>query len=135
MSDARFVGLVAVGGAVGTLMRHGAGQAMLVATGTFPATTLMINVVGAFTLGLLLGALARHRPDDTTWRPLVGVGVLGAFTTFSTFSVETVQLVRADRVAGAAFYVVASIVAGVLAARVGERLAGATPALIPEDEA
>ena len=127
--------LIAIGGATGTLLRYAVSRAAPVGAGTFPTTTLIINVMGALALGLLLGALTRHRPADTLWRPLVGVGVLGGYTTFSTFAVEAVQLARADHELTAAVYVTTSIVVGVLAARLGERIAGTPPAMVQEDEA
>lgn len=133
-TDGRTVGLIAIGGAIGTLLRYALSRNVPVEISTFPTTTLLINVVGALILGLLLGALGRHRPTDTTLRPLIGIGVLGGFTTFSTFALETVQLARGDRLLIAAVYVGVSVGVGLLAARLGERLVGATPALIREDE-
>ncbi len=58
-----------------------------------PTATLIINVIGSFLLGLLTGWGADHRAI----REVLGVGLLGGFTTFSTASVELVRLVRADR--------------------------------------
>lgn len=133
-ADARTVMLVALGGALGTLARYELSLVAPVRPGTFPATTLVINVVGALLLGVLLGAVLRSAPDDHVMRPLLGVGFLGGFTTFSTFTVETIQLVRHEQAALAAIYVIASIAIGLAAARAGERLVHATPRLIPEDE-
>lgn len=124
MTGARTVGLVALGGALGTLARYGASELVPVAPGTFPTTTLLVNVAGSLMLGLLLGALERTRPRDITLRPLLGVGFLGGFTTFSTLSVETVQLVRAHDAGLALLYVGASLVLGLTAAVLGARLAG-----------
>ncbi len=124
MTDARTVGLVALGGALGTLARHGASELAPVAPGTFPTTTLLVNVAGSLLLGLLLGALERSRPRDVTLRPLLGVGFLGGFTTFSTFSVETVQLVRTHDAGLALAYVGSSLVLGLIAAVLGARLVG-----------
>ncbi len=133
-ADARTVVLVAVGGAFGTLARYELSLAVPVRPGAFPATTLLINVVGALLLGVLLGAVGRNAPNDRIMRPLLGVGFLGGFTTFSTFAIETVQLVRREDPGLAAVYVIASITVGLAAARAGERLVRATPRLIPEDE-
>ncbi len=133
-TDLRTVVMVGVGGAVGTVTRYSLGRLAPVASGTFPTTTFAINVTGAFILGLLLGLLARSRRSDRVWRPLLGVGFLGGYTTFSTFAVETTQLVRTHHAVVALSYVTASIVAGLLAARLGERAAGIAPALIEEDE-
>lgn len=110
---------VAVGGAIGTAARYALGRLVPVAPRTFPTTTFTINVVGAFVLGALVGYLARHRPDDVRLRSLIGVGMLGGFTTFSTFAVETVQLVRAHCAGLAIAYVIASVLVGTLAARLG----------------
>jgi CrcB protein len=97
------------------------GRIVPVAPRTFPTTTLTINLVGAFLLGMLVAALARHRPDDVRLRALLGIGVLGGFTTFSTFAVETTQLVRAHCGGIATGYVIASVAGGLVAARLGAR--------------
>lgn len=133
-ADARTVLLVAVGGAFGTLARYELSLAVPVRPGAFPATTLVINVVGALLLGVLLGAVGRNAPNDRIMRPMLGVGFLGGFTTFSTFAVETVQLVRREHPTLAVIYVIASIAFGLAAARTGERLVHAAPTLVPEDE-
>ncbi len=133
-TDLRTVALVGVGGAAGTLARYGLGRLAPVAAGTFPTTTFTINVTGAFVLGLLLGVLARTHPSDRVWRPLLGVGFLGGYTTFSTFALETTQLVRRHHAAVAGVYVVASVLVGIVAARIGELAAGASPTMVTEDE-
>ncbi len=134
MIAARTVGLVALGGAIGTLLRDGLGRVAPAGPGTFPTMILAINLVGSYCLGLLLGALTRHRPHDETWRPFLGVGVLGGFTTFSSFAVATVQLLRADRISLAMAYIAASVVGGFIAAFAGERCARISPWLVVEDE-
>jgi CrcB protein len=133
-TDLRTVALVGIGGAAGTLTRYGLDRLTPVAAGTFPTTTFTINVSGAFVLGLLLGVLARSRPSDRVWRPLLGVGFLGGYTTFSTFALETTQLLRAHDGAIAVAYVVASVGVGLLAARLGELATGVAPTLIDEAE-
>ena len=112
--------LIAVAGAAGALARWGIGSA--VGTRSFPWATLGINLAGSFALGVVVKlALDRGWPD-TTALPL-GVGFLGAFTTFSTFSVETHSMLRDDRLAAAAAYVVVSVLGGILAAAAGYAVA------------
>ncbi len=59
-----------------------------------PFGTLAVNVVGSFALATLYGILERNDLADSPYRALIGVGLLGAFTTFSTFSVETLTLLE-----------------------------------------
>jgi CrcB protein len=121
---ARELALVAAGGMVGTLARYGIGEAAPVEAGRFPLTTFAINVAGAFALGVVLEWLTRHRDLEHWARFVVGVGVLGAFTTFSTFMVELVELVRDGHAATAVAYAVASLVAGAVAVVAGLLAAG-----------
>ena len=75
--------LVAVGGAVGALLRWAVGR---LADGGFPWPTLAVNVAGS----LLLGAVAHGGPE---WAlTLLGAGVAGALTTYSAFALETARL-------------------------------------------
>ncbi len=100
--------LVAVGGAVGAVLRHFVGQT--VESESFPLGTLTVNVVGSFVLAVItfLGA-----GEDV--RLLVGTGACGSFTTFSSFSFDTVRLWETDTPAKAVVYAVANL-AGALAA-------------------
>lgn len=114
------VALIAVAGAAGALSRYGIGT--WVGTRTFPWSTLGINILGSFALGLVLRmGVLRDWPDTTTLP--IGVGFLGAFTTFSTFSYEVQDLLRTDRAGAAATYVGLSLLGGVLAAAAGYAVA------------
>ena len=106
---------VATGGVLGSWARWGVASAFPVKAGTFPVTTLAINVVGAALLGVVLVALLDRPPPRTGWHALLGTGVLGAFTTFSTFMVEAVELVRTGHALVALSYLVASLVLGMAA--------------------
>jgi CrcB protein len=111
----RALALVAIGGALGALARYGLLRAFPVGAGTFPTTTFVINVVGAFVLTVLLEWLARRGTPDHWLRLLIGIGVLGAFTTMSTFATELALLWRDHERTTAIEYALASVVAGVLA--------------------
>ena len=118
------LGLVAAGGAVGTLGRYGLSRAFPVGAGTFPTATFVINVSGAFLLTVLLEWLVRRNTLERWLRLLVGVGVLGAFTTFSTFATELALLWRDHERTTAIEYAVSSVVAGVLAVLLGLAVTG-----------
>ncbi|MGW4633865.1 fluoride efflux transporter FluC [Nocardia sp. NPDC004415] len=116
------IAAVALGGLVGTPIRYQLGVWFPHTAGTWPMTTFVINVTGAFALGLLLEALTRLGPDTGIRQRLrlcLGTGVLGSFTTYSTLAVETTLLVRDDRPTIALGYGLASVVAGILATIVG----------------
>jgi CrcB protein len=79
----------------------------------FPWATLAVNAVGSVLMGVLAGWLARHGPGGDELRLLLGVGVLGGFTTFSAFSLELVMLMQRGQLLYAALYLLLSIGLGV----------------------
>ena len=108
---------VALGGALGTVLRHQMGRGMTHAFGpqamtTFPWATLAVNVIGSVAMGVLAGWLARHGEDGERWRLLVGVGLLGGFTTFSAFSLELMLLIERGQALTALTYAMISVLAG-----------------------
>ena len=108
--------LVALGGALGAVLRFYISESMPDAD--FPWATLSVNLVGS----LLLGAVTAATLSNALSEPqalLLGVGLLGAFTTMSTFSVETITLMEAGQWRLAGTYVVVSAVIGPLLAWVG----------------
>lgn len=107
--------LVMAGGAVGTAARYLVGRGAVAAFGpVFPFGTLAVNLIGGFAMGVLMGMLARVGGNENT-RLLLGVGVLGGFTTFSSFSLEVVTMVERDAWMTALCYVLASVLGAVLA--------------------
>ncbi|HZF67304.1 MAG TPA: fluoride efflux transporter CrcB [Gemmatirosa sp.] len=111
----RNVLFVALGGAAGALARYLVGIALAGPSLQFPWSTLTVNVVGAFALGVLVGAT----PPTAVSRLALGVGACGGFTTFSTYALEAVTLAQRGLPGRAGAYVVGSVVAGVLAAVAG----------------
>ncbi len=121
----RYIGLVFFGGALGTTARYLISSVIPPWLG-LPVGTFLINVVGAFILGVLLEALALRGPDEGIRRNLrlfVGTGILGGFTTYSAFAVDTDGLLTSNDLAGSLVYAVATIVIGALASLAGIALA------------
>ena len=107
--------LVMLGGAVGAGLRHLVGRAALALAGpAWPWGTLTVNLAGGLLMGLLAGTLARTGGGENL-RLLLGVGVLGGFTTFSAFSLEVATMIERGALLPAAFYAALSVVGAVLA--------------------
>jgi CrcB protein len=120
------IGMIVVGGAIGTLARAGMAEAVPPRAGHWPWATFVVNLAGAFILGWLLTRLSERTAPSRHWRFLAGTGFCGALTTFSTFQIETFNFVRDGDVVLAVGYPLVSIgagmaiaVAGVLIARWG----------------
>ncbi len=109
--------LVAAGGAAGAVARYLIGlQTLRMFGAAWPYGTLAVNVLGGFLMGALAGLLAiRGGPDQEKLRLLLGVGVLGGFTTFSAYSLEVVAMIERRAWLQAATYSLGSIVLSVAA--------------------
>jgi CrcB protein len=112
---------VALGGAAGAVARYGLGvQAGRWLGGGWPWGTFIANVSGGLLMGALAGWLAhRGGPDQERWRLLLGVGVLGGFTTFSAYSLETALMIERREWGGALAYAGFSAVLAVAAVFAG----------------
>jgi CrcB protein len=107
--------LVAIGGAIGSVLRYGAGVFVgSVWRDPFPLGTMLINIVGSIVMGLFVGAMARLLPGwQAEARLFFAVGVLGGFTTFSSFSLEAGLMIERRQLEIAAFYIVTSLLAAI----------------------
>ena len=113
---------VAIGGATGALLRYNLGRWMTAllgapAMGVFPWATLAANALGSLAMGVLAGLLMRGVGGSFTepLRLIVGVGLLGGFTTFSSFSLETWLLIEDGQLGIALLYIAASVVLSIAA--------------------
>jgi fluoride exporter len=116
--------LVALGGAAGAAARYGVGLALGppwgLPWGALPWATLMVNIVGGFAMGALIGGAWG---GDKSLTLLLGTGFLGGFTTFSAFSAETVAMIEAGGFLLACLYAAMSVGLCVLACASGLALA------------
>lgn len=101
---------VAVGGALGSVLRYGLSNWVHSFVGRgFPYGTLAVNVLGCLAMGILFVLFVERSSENTLWRTGLVIGLLGGFTTFSAFSIETFSLLEQGAMAKAIGYVAASL--------------------------
>ena len=117
--------LVAIGGAVGATARYALGVQTLRMWGSaWPYGTFLANILGGLLMGVLVGYLAhRGGADQERLRVLLGVGVLGGFTTFSAFSLEAALMIERREIVSAFVYAAGSVVLAIAALFVGLMIA------------
>jgi len=113
------VAALGIGGVLGAVSRYALLLAMPTPNGHFPWGTFVINISGSAMLGLLLVLLLEQFSRGRLARPVIGTGVIGAYTTFSTYMVEAVQLIRTGHVDTAVIYVLSSVLLGLFAVWLG----------------
>ncbi len=112
--------LVAMGGALGALVRYSVALAVPPLTeNRFPAATLLVNVAGCFLLGVVGTWLLQERANAELWRHAVAVGFLGSLTTYSTFAFEKHLYVEGGSWWMACVYAAATLGLGLAAVRSG----------------
>ena len=116
--------VVALGGAIGSMARHGVNDFFGPVLGRpGPYATASVNVIGSFVIGLLAGLIAGGRLHETpVMRAFIFVGILGGFTTFSSFMLDTFTLAAGRHVSAALLNVAGQVLVGYAAAYVGFRL-------------
>ncbi|MFH9331622.1 fluoride efflux transporter FluC [Streptomyces althioticus] len=128
--------VVAAGGAVGALLRYGAARlwrngsdahaVWRAGEAAFPWTTLVVNAVGCFLMGVLTVALKeRFTRAPRLLNPFLGTGVLGGFTTFSSYTDDTRRLLENDQASTALGYLVLTVAAALAGVVLGVALARA----------
>ncbi len=112
--------LVALGGAVGSVLRYLTGLYALRWFGHgFPWGTFAVNFVGSFAIGCMAEALLRGLGPQTELRLLIVTGVLGGFTTFSAFSLDIWALYERGDALIALLYFAATVMFSLLATGAG----------------
>jgi fluoride exporter len=120
----RVLWYVALGGAVGSVIRYLVGLAVQNRSGMdFPVGTLVVNISGCLLLGFLIHYALATPAITPELRALLTTGLCGGYTTFSTFSYETVTLIQDGDWRRAILYVGLSVAGSILAVMLG--IAGA----------
>ena len=110
---------VGCGGIVGAISRYLVQVALPTAPGRFPTSTFVINLSGSALFSFLLVVINDRFADRRLARPLLGTGLIGAYTTFSAFSVEAVLLARGGQLVTAVTYVTLTVIFGLCTALLG----------------
>ena len=113
---------VTTGGFAGTGLRFGLDEAIPHLDTSFPLSTLLINIVGSFTLGALVSTLWRRRQTPNWLKVGLGTGLIGSFTTFSAFIVSLLAEAHNGLWWMALLYFVLSLLFGFAAAVAGLRI-------------
>lgn len=111
---------VGAGGFLGAVCRYLIGLIPVGQSGGFPVKTFLINVAGAFVIGIIAAAAVKNAQISPRLILFLKTGICGGFTTFSTFALETGDLLRAGNTGTAILYVVLSAVVGTAAVFAGE---------------
>ena len=124
--------LVAVGGAIGSVLRYGLGRWLMhgAPVQAFPYGTLAVNLLGCLAIGLVAEFLLLQRILAPQPRLLLQTGILGGFTTFSAFGLETALMLRREQWLAVAIYVSTSVLGGLLAVWLGMKAADGLGRLI-----
>ena len=112
--------LVALGGAIGSVMRYGVGRLAVSYWGESTVLgTIIVNVSGSFALGLFITLGLEKVAVPVEFRVMVAVGLLGGYTTFSALSFDAVRLAESGEVLRAGLSVAGNVGLGLAAAYLG----------------
>lgn len=114
--------IVGVGGFLGTVCRYLISLIPISEKAGFPVNTLIINILGAFVIGLLAGLTTRYNGINADLMAFLRIGICGGFTTFSTFALEITDLFGTGRAWAGFLYISLSLILGVAAVLMGKTI-------------
>lgn len=111
--------LVGLGGAIGSVLRY-AGS-LFHPPKSFPLNTLLINVIGSFIIGIVIGCSLKNE-TYSNWKLFLATGLCGGFTTFSAFSFENFLMIQEGKPLLSLIYIVGSVLFGITATWIGFKI-------------
>ena len=115
--------LVGIGGCLGAICRYGIGQLCKLLPLTLPLATFLVNIMGAFFIGVFHGLASNQGILSPNGLLFLTTGLLGGFTTFSTFSLESINLLEQGKIGIALSNIILQVGLGLLACYLGKILA------------
>ena len=123
MSQYILLGFIAIGGAFGACSRYLISELCVILFGRgFPYGTLTVNIIGSLIMGLLMSGLNQGMIEAAPWRPMIGLGFLGALTTFSTFSMDNIVMMQQGEFIKAGLNIVLNVTVSLFACYIGYQL-------------
>lgn len=114
--------VVGAGGFIGAVCRYLIGLIPLKEGCVFPIKTFIINIVGAFVIGIIAALAVKSHSLNPNVVLFLKVGLCGGFTTFSSFALETGDLMKNGNTGIALLYVILSVILGVIAVFGGQAI-------------
>ena len=99
--------LVFIGGGFGSALRFLFNR--LIPQGSFPYSTLTVNMVGSFLIGMIIGYLMSNNMLKSDYYYFLVVGICGGLTTFSAFSLENLNLIKSNDLLNSILYILISV--------------------------
>ena len=106
--------LVGIGGGTGSILRFLTSHLVTkLFDKPFPFPTFIVNMLGCFAMGLIVGIIERHLPIGNDLRNLLLIGFCGGYTTFSAFAFENNALLQSHHYFTLVSYILLSVILGI----------------------